>query len=60
MKVEFSDKAIDELKDIIIWAISEGYMTNNVTNEIIYKLNIDRDTLEFLDENCNTGIKILK
>ncbi|HEY8804303.1 MAG TPA: hypothetical protein VIM42_04210 [Clostridium sp.] len=58
--IKLFDEDIEELKDIVIWAISEGYMTNEITKGLVYKLGIDKDTVKDLDKNCNVGIILAK
>lgn len=58
MEKLFTTEEEKEMQDIIIWAISEGYLTNDITKKIIYKLNVNKDILGDLDKNCNVGVKI--
>ncbi|NRT69995.1 hypothetical protein [Clostridium beijerinckii] len=59
-QITFYDEEIAELRDLIIWAISEGYLTNEITKQLIYKSNIDKNIIDYLDKNCNIGTKISK
>jgi hypothetical protein len=58
---KLSENEIEELKNIIFWAISEGYNTNLTTKLLVNKLAItkeDVEYMEYLDENCNVGEKL--
>jgi hypothetical protein len=57
--LHISDDDIEEIKQIICWAISEGYDTNEATKSLVKKLQVDPEWLAELDNTCNIGIKLL-
>lgn len=54
----FSNEELIELKNILCWAISEGYGTNEVTKTVAHRLKIEPTVLMGLDKCCNIGVSL--
>ncbi len=55
----FDKQELKEIEDVIISAIDDGYITNETTKRILYKLDVDVNILKNLDEYSNIGIKLV-
>lgn len=57
--MNLSQEEKNEIKTIITWAISEGYMTNTLTKDVLCKLGLETDIMIWLDKNVNVGEKLV-
>lgn len=57
--MNLSEEEFLELKNLISFAISEGYNTTLLTKKIVNKLNFTKDEMKWLDDMGNIGEKLL-